>query len=231
LKPPSVQRVPTAEPHSGMSSSTTKGASFIEKRQEMHEMIEASQRATSEAIYQLNSVKREPVPYAPTMAAPILSSPIPTDSHLLRSADSVSGRGLPSFSPTVTHFAPSSHEKPWASFEQSQPEIFGNSHSLTTQEDANHLAASTIPPVNPDFGLTCQNEWNLAKEGYNPDVAAHMRINVRKSALLAMKIQANIPKEQGLYSSHNVKAALGQDTVANNHPARASLCVEQVFPR
>jgi len=210
-------------------------STFIEKRQEMSEVIAASQRATSEAMYALHDVKRAPVPYKPTMPMPVLSGPLPSDTHLERSADVVSKRTLPTFQAAESMQTRASGGKPWASFEQSQPGVFDSASRRTCgeagQESGELGGGSEAKHVDADLALTSYNEWNLQKNGFNPDVAAQMRINVRKSANIAAKIQNPTEKPQTLYSSHNIKLALGEGEPEPAVQKSRTIAVDQVFPQ
>merc|ERR1712060_410183 len=161
-----------------------KASAMMLKRIEMAQVIRQSQQATSDALYQMHDVKKAPVPYESRVAAPQLKNPVPTDTHLLRSAEVVQkvGDGPPPIADGGV-FASGSHGKPWATFEQSTPSIHGTTSAAAAPPTASPAGGCNggSSMDDPDWQLTSYNEWYLQKHGFSNDVAAHMRINVHKS--------------------------------------------------
>jgi len=193
--------------------------------------IEASQRATAQAIQDLHEIRRAPVPFEPYIECPPLDCPVPRDAHFERTGDLVKP------GPPKTYEAASrgfdgiiATGKPWATYEKPQPCIFGRSPTL---EEHGTREETHKPALDKAELLTKHNEWTLHKNNYQPDIAAAMRIDVRKSAYLAMHIGENRKDpNESLQNSANIKGALGESIPPHMiHKKRTYITPDIVFPK
>lgn len=200
------------------------------KRTAMAAVFEKTQRGMAAAVDELMVTRRLPVPFVSHEPVPEVSLPYPQDSHLVRSGEicfiNPPGIFIP---PTVGHTL-ASHNKPWASFEQTQPTIFSDTGPVApTAADEGPTA------LDDEMYRTRYNEWTLQKNAYNPDVASQMRTNVRKAAALtsAVKKDDAFSQQKALIaSSINVKTALAYSDVTGPAPPvpKAYIKFSDVYP-
>ena len=196
--------------------------SYLHRRQENARIVETAQRDIASKLLAVHVTKRAPVPFEPYEEAPTVTSPVPRDGHLERTADlkrkeprssDPSGRicdpwaqqqsGPDSPLPRATPFVAASEARPAS--------IFGEStiRAQTTVPAVTRVAPEVGPKERAEL-LTQHNEWTIQKNDFMPDVAAAMRVDVRKSAWLAAHIhEMREDPNLGLQSSVNVRAALG----------------------
>lgn len=205
--------------------------SYAQRRQLNAKRIEECQRATAQALQEMHETRRAPIPFAPYIECPALVCPLPRDGHFERTSDLVKMAPPKSYVASTRGFhGIIASGQPWATYVKPQPSIFGRSQAL--QE----LGAGQEPPkpaLDKLALLTQHNEWTLQKNNYQPDIAAAMRIDVRKSAYLALHIGDNRPDpNESLQNSANIKGALGEGVPPHMITKKPQyLTADMVFPR
>ena len=176
---------------------------FRLRRQRNAQSIEACQRATALAIEEFHAVRRAPVPYKPTMEAPVVHWIVPSDDHLVSTGQLKKKLDERKVTPPHLPSRPkylNADQSAKMSSEQFSRSIFGNTLVVQPEKGAANIDIDQL--------ITKHNEWSLQKNGYDPDIAARMRIDVRKSAALAVSVLkpgAEVPNQ----SSNNIYYAFG----------------------
>jgi len=207
-------------------------ASYAERRQANAKKIEASQRATAQALQEMYEAKRAPVPFAPYVACPQLETPVPRDSHFERTGDLIRvAPGKPYEAAARGFDGLLASGTPWSTYAKPQPSVFGR--SLAMQPREGEPAPEAKPAPDKVELVTQHNEWTLQKNNFQPDIAAAMRIDVRKSAYLALHIaDMRADPNDSLQSSANIKGALGQGIPPHLIAKRPQyITPDMVFPR
>ena len=169
--PPSA--APPAQTHTTMVFDARAEAAV---RQKNAAKIEASLRATGDAMQAMHAVNKRPVPYTSTCEVPVLQTPLPEDAHLVPSGNLVTKKGLGDVVMSGKHSSRGALQKeppPWATFSMPAPNVFEPSKPATPASDAGAAAGDNAR--REELLLTRHNEWNLQRNNYNPDIAAQMR--------------------------------------------------------
>jgi hypothetical protein len=206
-------------------------ASYAQQRQLNAKRIENSQRATAQALQEMHETRRAPIPFAPYIECPPLVCPLPRDGHFVRTSDLVKMAPPKPYVATTRGFdGMIASGTPWTTYVKPQPSIFGRSQALQEHGEGQQTAK---PALDKLALLTQHNEWTLQKNNYQPDIAAAMRIDVRKSAYLALHIGENRPDpNESLQNSANVKGALGEGVPPHMITKKSQyLTADMVFPR
>jgi len=215
----------------GASAAFAMATSIAAARMENAQRIHESQRATSAAMYALKDVKKAPVPYMSSMAAPELHTPVPRDDHLVRTCEWVVKEELPEYTPDEALPAVgTSHGKPWATFQAPTPAVFQQTPvwppvNMSTPAPEDHISGDSA-----EMSLTQFKEWSLQINGFNTDYAAHQRISVHKQASVVAEIEKEGLPKKDLYNSNNIKVALGEARVMDVPPSKP-ITFEQALPK
>jgi len=179
-----------------------------EKRAAMAAKFEATQRSMSSTVDQLSLTKRSAVPFPSTWNGESISEhgPIPTDNHLIPSNMVIKSADASIFKANASqHSSMHISGKPWASYVTPQPSI-GPCPSFSGAAVPPPPAAPKPTKVDEEMWRTQYQEWTLQKNAFNPDIAAAMRTNVRKQAMLTVVDPAL--NQDPARTSENVRAAL-----------------------
>ena len=145
-----------------------------EKRAANAKKIEASLRATGNAMLEMHAVHKRPIPYTSGCEVPVLKTPLPEDAHLVPSGHLVTKKGYGDVVMSGKHSSRGAlqSEAPWATFSMPTPTVFEANKPAPPAPDA---AGPADTARREELLLTRHNEWNLQRNNYNPDIAAQMR--------------------------------------------------------
>lgn len=211
------------------------GMTAKEKRFHMAKVFTETQMAMSKTVDDVALSKRAAVPFESRYTGGAqVSGPIPKDAHLQPSRDIILKPELPGFKIVDGVSLGASTERPWASYEKPTPSIFGESASDAVHRTVDAAAAPAVATATDteaeDMWRAQYMEWTLQKNAYNPDIAAHMRTNVRKQAALSM-VAAKSAQDPAR-TSENVRLALSHSEITGPSTTRAKgkLDLSNCFP-